>query len=80
MEIMPCPFCGGSIIIGIVDDEGNPHDETYAKNPYSGIGYTLVHDDSVTMGDCPITTWEGEFLGFIYDSADEAIVAWNTRK
>lgn len=74
-----CPFCGGQIDIVITDEEGNIHDEEYAQNPYSGLGYEIEHN--ITDNPCcPIARHKGESLGaYIYDTKEELIEAWNKR-
>lgn len=84
-ELKPCPFCGGIPDIGIFDDEGNRHNEMgYEENPWSGLTYGIVHDDTNTNDedvDCPIAVADiGYPIGrFLYDSKEEAIEAWNRR-
>lgn len=77
-----CPFCGAKIRIITCDDEGNVHDDEYAKDPWSGLGYRLYHDitDDPTES-CPIARHKGEgAMGiWIYDTEEEAIKAWNER-
>lgn len=41
-KLRPCPFCGGEARLQLTDDEGNFKDESYLKNPYSGVGYAIV--------------------------------------
>lgn len=52
-KLIPCPFCGREARLQLTDEEGNFKDESYLENPYSGVGYVIVHDisDSET---CPI--------------------------
>ena len=77
--IKPCPFCGGSVDIAILDDEFNIHGEDYEESPYSGLQYGLVHEERHN-NRCPIATGQGELLGvWSYDSREEAIEAWNRR-
>lgn len=79
-ELLLCPFCRGSVKILVTDDEGNPHDEDYENDPYSGLGYYLSHDSECADPQCPILTHPMEFTGIhIYDTREEAIQAWNTR-
>lgn len=77
----PCPFCGGKVAVVICDDEGNLHDDDYLSNPYSGVGYQLRHTHELNP-KCPIAKYEedGGIVGvWIYDTAEEAIEAWNRR-
>lgn len=79
-KLKPCPFCDGEVFIGISDDEGNPKDESYESDPWSGLCYTLQHcyDESK---DCPIATYEEEILGTrLYETREEAIKKWNKRR
>lgn len=59
-ELKSCPFCGGIPDIGIFDDEGNIHNEIgYEKDPWSGLVYGIVHDDTNANDedfDCPIVS------------------------
>ena len=78
-KLRPCPICGGEVRLQLTDEEGNFKDESYLENPYSGVGYVLVHDisDSET---CPIATHCDEVLGtYIYTSKEAAINAWSGR-
>ena len=80
---LTCPFCGGEVKILVCDDEGNLHPDEYENDPWSGLGFKLYHDETMTNGqDCPIAGHEGEgTLGmYIYDTREEAIKYWNTRK
>lgn len=77
----PCPFCGGKVAVVICDDEGNLRDDDYLSNPYSGVGYVLRHTYELNP-KCPIAKYEGDggIVGvWIYDTAEEAIEAWNRR-
>ena len=84
-EELRCPFCGGEVRIVVCDDEGNRRDEDYESDPWSGLRFGLVHEDSdVPEGEtCPIATSDGDgaMLGaYIYDSREEARSEWNKRK
>lgn len=75
-----CPFCGGDVRLQLTDSEGNWHNEDYLQEPYSGIGYVLVHTESGNASKCPIATHDDESLGkIIFDSKEEAIKSWNYR-
>ena len=73
-ELKPCPFCGCKPKIVQCDDEGNVRGEEYESNPWSGLGYRVVHESD----DCPISTGEDGY-NLIYDSREEAESHWNTR-
>ena len=73
-KLLPCPFCGCKSKIVQCDDEGNVRGEEYESNPWSGLGYRIVHESD----DCPIYTCEDGY-NLIYDSREEAVKAWNTR-
>lgn len=82
IKLKPCPFCGGLVKIILCDRLGNIRPEEYEADPYSGLGFLLDHniDDNP---ECPIAH-EKDYdvhLGFcIYDTRDEAAMAWNRRK
>lgn len=73
-KLLPCPFCGGEAEIVQCDDEGNVRGEEYESNPWSGLGYRVVHESD----DCPIFTGEDGY-NLIYDSREEAESHWNRR-
>lgn len=78
-ELKKCPFCGGEVKLQLTDDEGNFKDESYLEEPYSGIGYVIIHDSSMGI-DCPVATNRGEPIGmYIYRYKKAAIDAWNER-
>ena len=82
-ERLKCPFCEGEVRIIVCDDEGNIHPDEYENDPWSGLGFKLYHDETMTNGEyCPIAGHESEgTLGmYIYDTREEAIEIWNTRK
>lgn len=79
-KLRPCPFCGGEARLQLTDDEGNFKDESYLEDPYSGVGYVIMHDTNNSTSDCPIATDSDSSQGsYIYDSKQEAIDAWNKR-
>lgn len=79
-KLRPCPFCGGEARLQLTDDEGNFKDESYLENPYSGVGYVIIHDTNNSTSDCPIATDSDSSQGsYIYTSKEEAINAWNGR-
>ena len=79
-KLRPCPFCGGEARLQLTDDEGNFKDESYLENPYSGVGYVIVHDISNSVDCCPIATdYDVVQGGNIYTSKEAAINAWNGR-
>jgi len=75
-ELKRCPWCKQKPRLQLTDHEGNWHDESYLNEPYSGIGYVLVHESEELS--CPIATSKGEHLGQIifYDKQD-AVDTWN---
>lgn len=80
-ELKPCPFCGGVAKIQISDDEGNLRDEEYKSDPWSGLSYSIVHDNKENK-DCPIANHyqDGGVVGtFLYDSEEELTTSWNKR-
>ena len=82
-ERLKCPFCEGEVRIVVCDSEGNLHPDEYENDSWSGLGFKLYHDETMTNGEyCPIAGHESEgTLGmYIYDTREEAIKTWNTRK
>ena len=75
-----CPFCKKSaVFVGVHDDEGNYHGNLgceYEQNPWSGLSYALHHEG---WGDCILCTDDAEQTmgGVLFDTAEEAIQAWN---
>lgn len=56
---------------------GNLRSESYLEDPYSGVGYVIIHDISNSTDCCPIATNLDEIQGrYIYTSKQEAIDAW----
>lgn len=79
-KLRPCPFCGGEAKLQLTDDEGNFKDESYLENPYSGVGYVIMHDTSNSTDCCPIATDSDSSQGsYMYTSKEAAINAWNGR-
>ena len=78
-KLKPCPFCGGEARLQLTDYKGNFKDESYLEEPYSGIGYVIIHNGSMGI-DCPVTTDRGDSIGmYIYRSEKAAIDTWNKR-
>ena len=84
-KLKPCPFCGGEVRLSLCDSEGNPRDDDYLQDPYSGVGYHIVHNNrdipEEKNGDCPIATADEDgYLGqYIYYTKHAAIELWNRR-
>lgn len=78
-----CPFCGGEFHLLLCDEEGNPRDDDYLDNPYSGISYCIVHShkDVPNGVHCPIATSydDGAISEYLYDSKEEALEALKIR-
>lgn len=75
-----CPFCGEQAIhVAVCDDEGNYHGLVgceYESDPWSGLGYMLVHDG---WGECILCS-EGDCMGgIIFDTPEEALGAMKLR-
>lgn len=78
VRLETCPWCEHRPRLQLTDEEGNFRGKSYLENPYSGIGYVIVHTESLT---CPIATYGAEFVGGrIYDTEEEAIKTWNSWK
>lgn len=78
-SLKPCPFCGGHAEIGITDYEGNPRDESYLEDPWSGLSFVILHGLDISP-KCPIANHPGEQMGALLHSTHiEAIEAWNNR-
>lgn len=80
-----CPFCGGKVHIVVCDDEGNIQDKEYEKNPWSGLGYLIVHEEKDVPKDknCPIATfdYDDSSLGtHIYDTKEDAMETWQNNE
>ena len=81
-ELKRCPFCGkNAVYIGVCDDEGNFHGRLgceYEQDPWSGLSYDLHHEG---WGECILCT-DGDnqsMGGVLFDTAEEAVEAWNKR-
>lgn len=73
-ELKPCLFCGKCPEIAVCDNEGNVRGEDYERDPWSGLGYRIVHISE----DCPVATDEDGGSN-IYDTREEAERHWNRR-
>lgn len=79
--LKPCPFCGGEAQITVSDAEGNPRDEAYEQDPWSGLSFKIRHVYEENK-ECPIANYDCDESGmgvFLYDSREEATEAWNKR-
>ena len=78
-KLRPCPWCKKVPKIQLTDAEGNFRNESYLDDPYSGVGYALIHITEYLDDKCPIATVDEETIlgGMIYDTEEEAIAAWN---
>jgi hypothetical protein len=81
-DLKPCPFCRKrKVFIAVHDDEGNYHGNRgcdYECDPWSGLSYALHHEG---WGDCILCSdgIEQVMGGVLFDTAEEAIEAWNRR-
>lgn len=81
-ELKPCPFCGKrKVFIAVHDDEGNYKGHRgcdYERDPWSGLSYALHHEG---WGECILCSDGVEVVmgGVLFDTAKEAIEAWNRR-
>ena len=77
-ELRACPWCKKVPKIQLTDAEGNFRNESYLDDPYSGVGYALIHTTNDLDDKCPIATVDEYILGeMTYDTKEEAIAAWN---
>lgn len=82
IKLERCPFCGGEARIQLCDEEGNWKSEEYLEDPYSGIGFVIVHDSTMTKQNCPIATNPDDDMtqgNVIYSTEESAADAWNRR-
>lgn len=74
-----CPFCGGKFHILLCDEEGNPHNDNYLKDPYNGVYYYIAHSryDVPKNAKCPIA--QEDYLepigNCLYETKEEALEA-----
>lgn len=69
LRTKPCPFCGGKFHAHLCDDEGNPKEEEYLEDPWSGLSYMVIHDSTTGANeDCPMF----RLYGCYYDSIESA--------
>lgn len=78
----PCPFCGVSPTIGIMDDDGKDrtNDKEYIKKHGKDLIYFIKHHID-SSPNCIIAMDDRRCGGMMgthtYDSVEEAIEAWN---
>lgn len=75
---LKCPFCGGTVWIAVCDDEGNLRPDVYEDDPWSGLSYALIHENSDVPADelCPIAVDDTRIGDYLFDAVEEAAVAW----
>ena len=81
LELLPCPFCGGSVQTIRMDSEGNLNPDKYfdEEGAWSGVSYGISHPYAENT-ECAISTDEEEYIGcHIYDSLEELAKWWNKR-
>lgn len=77
---LTCPFCGGEVIIRVCDEEGNFQPPEYEHEPWSGLGFVLYHDRTMSKGTCPIAHHVDEHLGiYIFNDRESAEKSWENR-
>lgn len=70
-ELKPCPFCGGDMLFVGTIAEVEMQDEDHPDYYYNNNHYMVVCD--CTEGGCGVS------CGHSYETAEEAIEAWNRR-
>jgi len=84
VRMEPCPFCGSeNVDLMVMDDEGNPKGllgsgraESYLLDPWSGLGFSIVHPPGDDAEPCPISDVT---FAYSYGTPQDAARAWNTR-